>query len=265
MAAGEPPRWPRSRCGCCRPTGVAASVRPCWSSWSGARRRRGARPTSPPPTRRSTRRAPGRGSPPRTATRSRAPRSPSCSTSPPPPERWPPLEDDVAAHLDGYRVVAFEDHVPEGWVDDFCGLLSVFMTLVPSGDLDLEDVAVDARPPARARGAHRRVRAGLAGRGRGGAGRAARRLHRARGSPARTRGSRSVGGTLVLPEHRGHRLGLGMKAREPPPAARAVPRVPGRRHHQRRGERPDERRQRGARLPRRRALPRRAEAGHGTS
>lgn len=126
------------------------------------------------------------------------------------PERWPPLEDDVAAHLDGYRVVAFEDHVPEGWVDDFCGLLSVFMTLVPSGDLDLEDVAWT---PARLREHEERTaasgRAWLVAVGVAPDGRLAgfTELGVTRADPRLA----TVGGTLVLPEHRGHRLGLGMK------------------------------------------------------
>ncbi|MEI5671975.1 MULTISPECIES: GNAT family N-acetyltransferase [unclassified Nocardioides] len=126
------------------------------------------------------------------------------------PDRWPPLEVDVAGHLDGYRVAAFEDRVPPEWVDDFCGLLSRFMSMVPSGDLDLEDaawtperlheheermaasarawlVAVGVAPDGRLAGFHEL-----------GVGRADPRLA-------------TVGGTLVLPEHRGHRLGLGMK------------------------------------------------------
>lgn len=126
------------------------------------------------------------------------------------PDRWPPLEDDVADHRDGYRVVAFEDHVPEEWVDDFCGLLSVFQTLVPSGDLDLE---ASRWTPARLAEHEERTaasgRAWLVGVGVSPDGRLAgfTELGVTRADPRLA----IVGGTLVLPEHRGHRLGLGMK------------------------------------------------------
>ncbi|WP_244929888.1 GNAT family N-acetyltransferase [Nocardioides sp. W7] len=125
-------------------------------------------------------------------------------------ERWPALEDDVAAHLGGYRVAAIEDHVPTEWAADFCGLLSSFMTMVPSGDLDLEAAAWT---PARL--AEHEERTAAAGRawlvavGVAPDGRLAgfTELGVTRADPRLA----IVGGTLVLPEHRGHRLGLGLK------------------------------------------------------
>lgn len=123
---------------------------------------------------------------------------------------WDRLDADVAAHLAPYRVATFEDRVPEEWVDDVCRMLSAFMTLIPQGDLDLEEAAWT---PARLREHEERTAASgrswlvavgvapdghLCGFHELGVGIDDPRLA-------------SVGGTLVLPGHRGHRLGLAMK------------------------------------------------------
>ncbi|WP_182524503.1 GNAT family N-acetyltransferase [Nocardioides dongkuii] len=126
------------------------------------------------------------------------------------PASWGPLEAEVAAHLGGYRVVAFEDRVPEEWVPDFCDLLSAFMTMVPRGDLD---VGAASWTPERLHEVEERTAAtgrrwlvavgvtpggGLCG------------FHEL-GVVAADPRVATVGGTLVLPGHRGHRIGLGMK------------------------------------------------------
>ena len=88
------------------------------------------------------------------------------------------------------------------------GLLSVSMTMVPSGALDLEDVAWTPARLREHRGPPRRVRTGLAGRGRV---HADGRLGFTELGVTHADRSATVSDALVLPEHRGHRLGLGMK------------------------------------------------------
>ena len=52
---------------------------------------------------------------------------------------WPALEDQVAAALGDYRVVTWRDRCPDEYVDGFGAALSRVMSLIPQGDLDLED------------------------------------------------------------------------------------------------------------------------------
>jgi GNAT superfamily N-acetyltransferase len=126
------------------------------------------------------------------------------------PTGWAPLEADVAAHVAPYRVATFEDRVPEEWVEDVCAMLSAFMTLIPQGDLDLEEAVWTAerlheyeeRTLASGRSWLVAVGIGPDGRLVG--------FHELGVTPSDPRLA-SVGGTLVLPGHRGHRLGLGMK------------------------------------------------------
>nr|WP_246298661.1 GNAT family N-acetyltransferase [Nocardioides panaciterrulae] len=126
------------------------------------------------------------------------------------PAGWAALDEQVAAALGHYRVVVAEEAVPEQYVGDFCGLLSAFLGEVPTGDLDLTPVSWSRR---RVRDTEERFRRegivnvyGLA---------VAPDGHLCGFSDLRV--SRedprhaTVGGTLVLPGHRGHRLGLAMK------------------------------------------------------
>lgn len=123
---------------------------------------------------------------------------------------WPPLRDDVAAHLGGYRIETFVDTMPEQWVDGFCRLMSFFHDEIPTGDLDLENAAWT---PARLREHEER----MATIGKSWLGAVAvavdgevagfTELSLVRSHPVHAWN----GGTLVDPAHRGHRLGLGMK------------------------------------------------------
>jgi GNAT superfamily N-acetyltransferase len=126
------------------------------------------------------------------------------------PTAWPELERKVAEVLDGYRVEVWENRVPEAWVPDFCALLESFLGEVPSGDLELEDASWDearlreGEDRAIAVGRVQLIAAAVAPDG-----------HLCgfsdlginRHDPRHA----SVGGTMVLPGHRGHRLGLAMK------------------------------------------------------
>lgn len=123
---------------------------------------------------------------------------------------WARLDEKVAARLNGYRVEGFEGRVPAAYVEDFCDLLSAFMEAIPTGDLDLRQ---EAWTPQRLHEHEERARdigegwvvaVAVTPQGRlcGFS-----ELGIAQADPRHA----SVGGTLVLPGHRGHGLGLAMK------------------------------------------------------
>ena len=123
---------------------------------------------------------------------------------------WGALEDEVAAALGDYRVEVFEERLPEAYVGGFCALLSAFLGEVPVGDLDLREAAWT---PSRLRENEERavatgrclvIAVAVAPDG-GLVGFSDAQVHRADPRHA------AVGGTMVLPGHRGHRLGLAMK------------------------------------------------------
>ena len=133
---------------------------------------------------------------------------------------WGPLDDEVAAVVDGYRVEVWEDRTPDHRVADFCALLDRLLGEIPTGDLDLEPARWDEarlrEGEARAAAADRLqvVAAAVAPDGHL-CGFTDLRLSRPDPRHA------SVGATMVLPGHRGHRLGPGGQAGQPPAAARA--------------------------------------------
>jgi GNAT superfamily N-acetyltransferase len=123
---------------------------------------------------------------------------------------WEMLAKEAAARSEGYRLVAWDDAVPADLMDEFCRLNEAFNDEAPSGELELEaEVWDEARVRAgeaqnRKVGRHMFAVAAIAPDG------AMAGLTEAMVSDhAPTRGFQS--GTLVLPEHRGHALGLAMK------------------------------------------------------
>jgi GNAT superfamily N-acetyltransferase len=126
------------------------------------------------------------------------------------PATWPALDAEVEAALGGYRVEVHAEHVPDERVDDFCALLGAFMGEIPTGDLDLREMTwtkerlreIEERAIAVGRvkvyGFAVAPDGHLCG---------FNDLGINRADPRHA----SVGGTLVMPEHRGHRLGLAMK------------------------------------------------------
>lgn len=125
-------------------------------------------------------------------------------------ERLAELERDVAAFSSTYRLVSFTDRVPDELVAGYCAMQTAFNALTPLGDLELEPEAWDEA----------RVRAGEArGELMGRRSQATVALDGDGAVVALTemftnRHQGAVGwqsGTLVLPEHRGHRLGLAAK------------------------------------------------------
>jgi GNAT superfamily N-acetyltransferase len=123
---------------------------------------------------------------------------------------WPALEREAAAALGDYRVVTWRDRCPEEYVESFGAALSRVMSLIPQGDLDLEDRewTVDQVREAE----ERRLAVGLATFESAAVTRDGTVVGLT-GTRVSTRDPRvaHVGVTMVLPEHRGHRLGLATK------------------------------------------------------
>jgi GNAT superfamily N-acetyltransferase len=123
---------------------------------------------------------------------------------------WSALEDEVAAHLGAYRVVTWRDRCPEDLVEGLGAALSRVMSLIPQGELGLEDTDFTVE---RVRALEeRRLAIGLA------------TFESAAVSPdgavVGLTGVRAsvhdprvahIGVTMVLPGHRGRRLGLAVK------------------------------------------------------
>ena len=122
---------------------------------------------------------------------------------------WGPLDERVDQRIDDYRIVEWETFTPEEHVADMARALSTFFSMVPTGDLALED---GEWTPERYLENERRV----ADRSRCFAAAAIAPDGKLVGytdvnvSRAKTTQG-SVGITFVLPGHRGHSLGLAVK------------------------------------------------------
>jgi GNAT superfamily N-acetyltransferase len=123
---------------------------------------------------------------------------------------WAALEAKASARRGDYRLVTWQDHVPDALVADYCRLNEMFFDEAPTGDLEIENEVWDAR-----RVAEREKRNLLTGRHELGAGALAPDgtmvgvTEIVVNERAPHRGFQS--GTLVVPEHRGHALGLALK------------------------------------------------------
>jgi len=126
------------------------------------------------------------------------------------PSAWPVLDDEVAERIDGYRVEVWESRVPDEWVPDFLDLLGKLLGEIPTGDLDLENASWDE---ARLREGEERALAVDRIQVIAAAVTPHERLCGFTDLRINKRDPRhaSVGATMVLPEHRGHRLGLAVK------------------------------------------------------
>lgn len=123
---------------------------------------------------------------------------------------WAALEAEAAPASGAYRIVVWRDVVPDEYVENMCTLLGQFMSLVPQGDLGLEDGEWTVE---RFRAAEQRrisiggalfVSVGVATDG---------SLVAASEVRLNTHDPRvgHISITMVLPGHRGHRLGLATK------------------------------------------------------
>lgn len=126
-------------------------------------------------------------------------------------DRWPSLAEQAARRSGDYELVSWLDTAPEEHLDSLAHLYSRFLGEIPLGDLDIEPQTWDA---ARLRASEaRRTQAGVSS------------LLVAAVAPDRTLAGYTalqqaagdthaeIDSTLVLPEHRGHALGLAMKVR----------------------------------------------------
>lgn len=125
-------------------------------------------------------------------------------------DRWDALEAEAARHHEGYRILTWQRRVPDDLMAAYCRLQSVFLDEAPLGEMEIQAEPWDAE-----RVRERDDRLGGAGRHQIGAVALA-----ADGSPAGlcelsvAEADPAVGMqgiTLVLPEHRGHRLGMALK------------------------------------------------------
>ena len=123
---------------------------------------------------------------------------------------WAPLDAKVAQRIGGYRLVEWENHTPDEYVEGLCAALGSLVSMIPLGDLALEEKAWTPErlraEEARSQQLGRRVFATAAIAPDGtlaaytdGTVEAAR--------PDRV----SIDITYALPEHRGHSLGLAVK------------------------------------------------------
>ena len=123
---------------------------------------------------------------------------------------WARLEEEVAGRHEGYRLVGWQDTVPDEHLAAFCRINEAFNEEAPSGELELEAEVWDeqrVRDSERqnlASGRHMLAVAAIAPDGT-----LAGLTEIMVNEHAPHRGFQS--GTLVLPEHRGHALGLAMK------------------------------------------------------
>jgi GNAT superfamily N-acetyltransferase len=123
---------------------------------------------------------------------------------------WDALEAAAEQRRSGYRIVTWQDHVPEEHLTGYCRLNELFFDEAPMGELEVEPERWDAERVRR-----RELRNERAGRQDVSAGAVApdgtlvgvTEIAISRHAP--WRGFQS--GTLVAPEHRGHALGMAIK------------------------------------------------------
>jgi GNAT superfamily N-acetyltransferase len=123
---------------------------------------------------------------------------------------WAALERAVGSRTEGYRLVAWERAVPGEHLPGYCALLEAFNDEAPMGELDLEREVWDekrVRLREEQNRAARRHELAVAALAPDGTMVGLTELVVSHYAPER--GFQS--GTLVLPEHRGHALGLAMK------------------------------------------------------
>ena len=131
--------------------------------------------------------------------------------SPLDPDLLSGLQEEVDAHIGGYRVVSWQDRCPDEWVAQWCALEEAFLAQAPMGDIDVEperwsEQRLREKEEVRlTRGQHSLISVAVAPDGSlvGNTDLVV--------SDETMRGGVFQSGTLVLPSHRRHRLGLALK------------------------------------------------------
>lgn len=127
-------------------------------------------------------------------------------------DTWPALAAQAAERSGDYTLVSWQEHAPEEHVAEVARLSSRFLGEVPLGDLDLKPLHFTAE---RIREREDRLAAigkrqvAVAAVAPDGTLAGSTSLFVTDGRPERA----GIDSTLVLPEHRGHRLGLALKVR----------------------------------------------------
>lgn len=125
-------------------------------------------------------------------------------------QQWGPFDEEVAARIGDYRIEVAHGRIPEEYADSYCAAVSRFIGLIPLGDLELEELDWTAdrlrREEARRAevGADQLDALAIAP---DGSVVGVSNLEVFVADPSRAH----VGITMVLPGHRGHALGLGLK------------------------------------------------------
>ncbi len=125
-------------------------------------------------------------------------------------DRWDRISEEIAGHHAAYRLVAWRERVPEEVLEGYCRLQEAFNDEAPMGELEVEAEKWDG---ARVRAREERLARGglteLAVLAVAADGEAVGLTELARSRHVPWRAMQS--GTLVLPGHRGHRLGIALK------------------------------------------------------
>jgi GNAT superfamily N-acetyltransferase len=125
-------------------------------------------------------------------------------------DRLPALEAEAAEKLSDYRLEWWTDPAPEEHLASLAAAMSRFIEEIPLGDLDLRPQAWTAerlRVREARHAAQRRTQLTVAALAPIGEVAGYTNLHLSPHAPRLA----DIGDTLVLPDHRGHRLGLAMK------------------------------------------------------
>jgi GNAT superfamily N-acetyltransferase len=125
---------------------------------------------------------------------------------------WDALEEETRRRAAGYTLVEWADRVPDEHITGYCHVNEAFLEQMPLGELDLEpEVWTEERVRTRNEESRRGGRRELAVAALAPDGTMVGLTEVVLNDHAPHRGFQS--GTLVMPEHRGHALGLLMKLR----------------------------------------------------
>ena len=125
-------------------------------------------------------------------------------------DTWAALAEECAPHHADYELRTVHGRIPDELVEGYCAVQNMFMSEAPTGDADIEDEVWDeARVRANQERAVKAGRRDVTTFALSGDGDVAAMTELFVNETVPHRGFQS--GTLVVPAHRGHRLGLAVK------------------------------------------------------